>query len=207
MAGYDCGMTVTSGKAEPGGLRDATRRAVRAEIAAKAMDLFLEQGFEETTVNQVAAAVGMSSRSVFRYFGSKEEMVIGELVELGHEVAAALEGRPDDEGPWIALRHALQVCVDSLEGQEAGRRRATMLANTPSLRTAMLDKQMRWQEMLVPHIEGRLHVAGELGTLQARALVSTALACLDVAATAWTQPPSDRSLRDLVDVAFAAIRS
>src|SRR5690348_6370193 len=122
MAGYDCGMTVTSGKAEPGGLRDVTRRAVRAEIAAKAMDLFLEQGFEETTVNQVAAAVGMSSRSVFRYFDSKEEMVIGELVDLGHEVAAALEGRPDDEDPWIALRHALQVCVDSLEGQEAGRR-------------------------------------------------------------------------------------
>ncbi len=207
MAGYDCGMAVTSGKAEPGGLRDLTRRAVRAEIAAKAMDLFLEQGFEETTVNQVAAAVGMSSRSVFRYFDSKEEMVIGELVELGHEVAAALEGRPDDEGPWIALRHALQVCVDSLEGQDVGRRRATMLANTPSLRTAMLDKQMRWQEMLVPHIERRLHVTGELGALQARALVSTALACLDVAATAWTQRPSDRSLRDLVDVAFAAIRS
>jgi AcrR family transcriptional regulator len=200
-------MAVTSGKAEPGGLRDVTRRAVRAEIAAKAMDLFLEQGFDETTVNQVAAAVGMSSRSVFRYFDSKEEMVIGELVELGHEVAAALERRPDDEDPWIALRHALQVCVDSLEGQEVGRRRATMLASTPSLRTAMLDKQMRWQEALVPHIEKRLPVTGELRALQARALVSTALACLDVAATAWTEPPGDRSLRDLVDVAFAAIRS
>ena len=36
-----------------------------------------------------------------------------------------------------------------------------MLANTPSSRTAMLDKQMRWQEVLVPHIEGRLHMAGE----------------------------------------------
>jgi AcrR family transcriptional regulator len=200
-------MAVTNTRAEPGGLREVTRRAVRAEIAATAMGLFLEQGFEETTVNQVAAAVGMSSRSVFRYFDSKEEMAIGELVELGHEVAAALAGRPDDEDPWIALRHALQVCVDSLEGQEVGRRRATMLANTPSLRTAMLDKQMRWQEVLVPHIEKRLPVTGELRALQARALVSTALACLDVAATAWTQPPSDQSLRDLVDAAFAAIRS
>jgi AcrR family transcriptional regulator len=188
-------------------MRDVIRRTVRAEIAAKAMGLFLEHGFEETTLNQVAAAVGMSSRNVSRYFDSKEEMAIGELVELGHEVAAALDGRPGDEDPWIALRHALQVCVDSLEGQEVGRRRATMLANTPSLRTAMLDKQMRWQEILVPHVERRLHVTGDLGTLQARALVSTALACLDVAATAWTQPPSDRSLRDLVDAAFAAIRS
>ncbi|MEU5382052.1 helix-turn-helix domain-containing protein [Streptomyces sp. NPDC005968] len=199
-------MTATGAKPEAGGVRGIARRAVRAEIAAKAMELFLDQGYEETTVNQIAAAVGMSGRSLFRYFESKEDLVIGELIELGSEVAAAFEQRPTDEDPWIALRHAVQVCVDSLEREEAGLRRATMLANTPSLRTAMLDKQLRWQHMLIPHLEGRLPAPGELAALRAGALVSSALSCLDVAATEWTRTRGDRSLKDLVDIAFAAVR-
>ena len=200
-------MVATGAKTEAGGMRDIARRAVRAEITAKAMELFLAQGFEETTVNQIATAVGMSGRSLFRYFDSKEDMVIGELIALGGEVAAALEQRPAHEDPWTALRHAVQVCVESLEDQQAGLRRATMLADTPSLRTAMLDKQLRWQQMLIPHVKERLDTAAELGDLKAAALVSSALSCLDVAATAWTRMQGNQPLRDLVDVAFAAVRS
>ncbi|MFK4103747.1 TetR/AcrR family transcriptional regulator [Streptomyces sp. NPDC019531] len=196
-------------------MRDVARRAVRAEIAAKAMELFLVQGFEETTVNQIAAAVGMSGRSLFRYFDTKEDMVIGDLVELGHDVATALEDRPADEEPWTALRQALEVCVTSLEDDEVGLRRAKMLADTPSLRTAMLDKQLRWQRMLVPHVEQRLRASGQpralrdalQQALQARALVSAALGCLDVAATVWTEVDGGRPLTNLVDDAFAAVRS
>ncbi|MFC8247754.1 TetR/AcrR family transcriptional regulator [Streptomyces chartreusis] len=188
-------------------MRDVARRAVRAEIAAKAMELFLAHGFEETTVNQIAATVGMSGRSLFRYFDTKEDMVIGGLVELGHDVATALEDRPADEEPWSALRHALEVCVKSLEDDEVGLRRAKMLADTPSLRTAMLDKQLRWQRMLVPQVEQRLRTSGQPQALQARALVSAALGCLDVAATVWTEIEGGRPLTNLVDDAFAAVRS
>ncbi|MGW1530344.1 TetR/AcrR family transcriptional regulator [Streptomyces sp. NPDC002159] len=202
-------MAVTGAKARRSGVRDVARRAIQAEIAAKAMELFLTKGFEETTVNEIAAAVGISGRSIFRYFDSKEDMVVGELIELGTDVAAALEHRPVDEHPWTALRHALQICVDSLEGQELGLRRATMLANTPSLRTAMLDKQLRWQQMLVPHVAERLPEprGGEPAELRARGLVSAALSCLDVAATAWTEAQGGRPLTDLVDLVFAAVRS
>ncbi|WP_329458903.1 TetR/AcrR family transcriptional regulator [Streptomyces sp. NBC_01497] len=207
MARYDAVMGTLAAKTEAGGMRDVARRAVRAEIAAKAMELFLDQGFEETTVNQVAAAVGMSSRSLFRYFDTKEDMAMGGLVELGHDVATALQDRPADEGPWAALRHALEVCVESLEDDEGGLRRAKMLAGTPSLRTAMLDKQTRWQQMLVPHVEQRLQASGRPQALQARALVSAALGCLDVAATVWTEVEGGRPLTKLVDDAFAAVRS
>jgi AcrR family transcriptional regulator len=212
MARYAAEMGNAAAKTATGGMRDVARRAVRAEIAAKAMELFLDQGFEETTVNQIAAGVGMSGRSLFRYFDTKEDMAIGGLVELGHDVAAALEDRPADEEPWSALRHALEVCVESLEGDEVGLRRAKMLAGTPSLRTAMLDKQLRWQEMLVPHVEQRLRGSGQPQTLQARALqaralVSAALGCLDVAATVWTEVEGGRPLTNLVDDAFAAVRS
>ncbi|MGH1551779.1 TetR family transcriptional regulator [Streptomyces sp. L7] len=80
---------------------------MRAEIADAAMALFMERGFEETTVEQVAAAVGMSGRSVFRYcYATKEDMVVGSMEQVGHELAAALRARPADEPVWEALRRA-----------------------------------------------------------------------------------------------------
>ncbi|MBB4794359.1 TetR/AcrR family transcriptional regulator [Streptomyces nodosus] len=207
LAGYDDEMVDAATKLEGSGMRDVARRAVRAEIAATAMELFLAEGYEETTVKQIGAAVGMAGRTLFRYFDTKEDLVIGGLIELGADVAAALARRPADEDPWNALRHALQVCVESMEGDELGLRRATMLANTPSLRTAMLDKQLRWQQMLVPHIENRLPGPEQLRALQSRALVSAALTCLDVGATVWTEVEGSQPLTHLVDAAFAAVRT
>jgi AcrR family transcriptional regulator len=71
------------------GLREITRRAVRAQIADTAMALFVAHGFEQTTVDQIAAAVGISTRSVFRYFATKEDMVVGHLNEIGDKRADA----------------------------------------------------------------------------------------------------------------------
>jgi AcrR family transcriptional regulator len=118
------------------GVRDAARRTLTSEIAVRAVELFVRQGFEETTVDQIAAEVGMSTRSLFRYFASKEDMIVGDLVEVGYAVAAALRDRPPSEVPWVAMRQALQVCVDSLES--SGLQRAIMLATTPTLRIAMI---------------------------------------------------------------------
>ena len=66
-----------------GGLLELTRRAVRAEIAHKATELFLQQGFDQTTIEQIAAAVGTSGRNVFRYFATKEDMVLAGMLEQG----------------------------------------------------------------------------------------------------------------------------
>lgn len=192
-------------KLEPHSLREVTRRAVKAEIASKALALFLAQGFEETTVSQIAAEVGTSTRNVFRYFDSKEDMLFGEMIELGDDVAQALARRPAREGAWTALRSAMQVCVDSLEGDPLGLRRSRLLLATPSLRPARLDKQLRWQDLLVPHTVQRLRQPQEDQELRARALVSAALGCLEVGAIEWTRRDGKDSLGDLVDIAFAAV--
>jgi AcrR family transcriptional regulator len=196
----------TEENARRSGLREVTRRAVRAEVSAKALELFVSQGFDRTPVDQIAAEVGMSTRSVFRYFDTKEDMVVGDLIELGHEVAEAFRGRPARESVWTALRGALQVSVDSLENGEYGLRKATMLAETPSLRTAMLGKHLQWQQLLVPEAAGRLGGPGKTRELRAHSLVSCALACLDVAATEWTRERGNASLGNLLDTAIGAVR-
>jgi AcrR family transcriptional regulator len=192
----------------PGGLREVTRRAIRAEIARKATDLFLEQGFDETTIDQIAAAVGTSVRSVFRYFPTKEDMVLGDMLEQGRVLSDALAARPADEAPWEALRRAFDECLMTKRADnERALARATMLATTPSLRAACLHKRDQWIDLLYPHVLTRVDGARSSRELRARAIVSAAVACLNTATDAWTQSAGRKALDVLLNLAFDAVAS
>lgn len=196
----------------PESLRERTRRAVRQQLADSAMRLFVEQGFEATTIDQIAADSGISRRSFFRYFASKEDVVLGELFDRGGIVATALAGRPPGESPWDAVKAALlelqQVTRASDESElQLGR----MLYDTPTLRARHLEKQLAWQELLVPILSERIRATGRVTgidpPLGAAAIVAGALACLDVAAESWVRQDGAIALERLYDDAVAAIRS
>lgn len=194
------------------GLRERTRRAVQAEIGGAAMRLFLERGFETTTMEQIAGEVGISRRSLFRYFGTKEDIVLGYLVEAGMAVRDALEARPAGEGPWEALRAAFGSLVDDPGySPERNLKLSKMLYGTPSLRAGHLEKRLRWQELLVPNIQKRLAVAVAAGDEEsdprARAIVACALTCLDVATELWTRSDGEADPRQLFDRSVAAVRA
>jgi len=190
------------------GLREMTRRAVRVQIADQAMALFLRDGFEETTIEQIAAEVGMSGRSVSRYFASKEDMVVGNLRVIGQAIADRLATRPRDERPWEALRSALDEHLNDLNNDQDGRLLATsvMLANTPALRAALTNKHAEWEDLLVPLVVRHLNGRPESCELQARALVAAALACLTTAVTEWTRSGGTKRVDELLDSAITAVR-
>ncbi|MDQ3430082.1 MAG: TetR/AcrR family transcriptional regulator [Actinomycetota bacterium] len=190
------------------GLRERTRLAVRTEIGAVAMRLFLEQGFDATTMEQIAHEAGISRRSLFRYFGTKEDIVLGNLVEAGLAVRDALEARPASEPPWEALRAAFEsLALDPEYSPERTLAISKMLYGTPSLRAGHLEKQLRWQELLVPNIQVRLGVAtGDAPDPRAQAIVACALTCLAVANETWTRCDGEADLAQLFDQAVAAVR-
>lgn len=192
----------------PAALRSRTRRAVRAEITAVAMRLFLDRGFDAVTMEQVATETGLSRRSLFRYFNSKEDIVLGDLVDAGVIVKEALEQRPAEEPPWQALRAALEsLAAEPQRSAERTLAVSRMLASTPSLRARHLEKRMRWQELLVPELHRRLRALadGEVPVLHAEAVVACALTCLDVASQAWTSREGADDLAELFDEAAAAV--
>ncbi len=194
--------------ADAPGLRARTRRAVQAEIGGAAMRLFLEQGFDATTMEQIARAAGISRRSLFRYFSTKEDIVLGHLVEAGLAVKDALEARAVSEPPWEALRAALEaLALDPQYSPERTLGIAKMLYGTPSLRASHFEKQLRWQELLVPNIQLRLGAAtGDGPDPRAQAIVACALTCLDVATETWTRSDGEGDLGQLFDQAVAAVR-
>jgi AcrR family transcriptional regulator len=188
-------------------IRAISRRAVHAEITAQAMRLFEEQGFAETTVEQIADAAGISSRSFFRYFVAKEDVVIGDPQPPGELIRSVLESRPPDEPAGVALRHALVALLDTVHADpEFALQSSRLMLSTPSLRARHLEKQLLWQQLLVPDTVRRLG-AGDANTrdLNAHAIVSSALGCFDVAVLQWAANDGSKSLPALFDAAINAV--
>ena len=188
-------------------LRDHARGAVRDEVMKHAWNLFATQGFEATTVDQVAAAAGMSRRTFFRYFSGKDELVLERLLESGDRIARALRERPADESAWPALRAAFDETV-RLQEKHADRSRPLqlMLRDEPAVRSSVLERRRRWQEVLTPLVAARLprRRGGRGPDVRASALTAAALSCLEVAQETWADHPGSR-LGTLLDQAMAAV--
>lgn len=188
-------------------LWNRTRQAVYDEIARTAMELFLTRGFEATTIDDIAAASGISRRSFFRYFGTKEDIVLGDLGAKGELAARALAGRPADEDPWAALRNAFHEIKDEAYDAETMLKVSRMMYETPSLRARHIEKHLQWQAALVPELRRRLGAdPSNPLDVRAEALVACAITCLDVAGEAWTRTDGSVPLEDLFDSAAAALR-
>lgn len=167
-------------------LRERTRESMRNEVVAVAFRLFTDRGFDAVTTTEIAREAGISPRSFFRYFPTKEDVVLSGLNDSGHLVRDALAGRPRQEPAWEALGHALQVLAtqpsyrtDDLETM------TRIIMETPSIRARDLEKYQQWEDLLVPGIAERLTDTTGVSSAhiedQARALVGAAMACLRIA--------------------------
>jgi AcrR family transcriptional regulator len=205
-----------SAEGRPGeSVRERTRRAVRAEIAAVAFDLFVEHGLANVTADEIATAVGVSRATFFRYFAAKEDVVLEGLERLGADMRDVLVLRPEGEAPWQALRASFDVAVAAnVRDADRSVRLSTMLAEAPSLRARHAQKLAVWQDFLVPEVRRRLGGGDEvLVELRANTVVAAALACLNTAVDVWRQRHAEGAatsdapdLARLVDLAMAAVR-
>ncbi|MDT0267702.1 TetR/AcrR family transcriptional regulator [Streptomyces sp. DSM 44915] len=171
---------------EPGtGLRAITRNAVRVQIARTAEDLFLSRGYEETTIDQIASAVGISQRSVFRYFPSKEDILLDHYDSLGQQLLERLTARPDTENDWTALRRAFDLAIDQFA--EPGRRAhgtaiQRLLDRSPHLLAAYLRRVDGVQQQMTARLAERAERQGRtVDPVVLRATVGAAFACLQAA--------------------------
>lgn len=184
-----------------------SRHAAYAEISGVAMKLFLAQGFEQTTIEEIAATAGISRRSFFRYFGTKEDIVLGGLADQGVLARDILEAIPLSVAPWEALRVTLRRFDEQMQEPGNALKISKMMYETPSLRARSIEKHLRWQELLVPNIRTRLGIAlDDLTDPGPDAIVASAISCLDVAGQLWTRTNGTEDLSELYDRAVRAVR-
>jgi AcrR family transcriptional regulator len=184
-------------------LAERKRQLVRDELCHAAMVLLAAQGFEATTVDQIVDAAGVSRRTFFRYFKSKEDVILEFLADVGADVCAELSGRPPVETPGTALREALTVAVETFtEHPEKSRALARLTLETPALRARYLDRQAGLQQDLAAVIARREGL--DLDTDMSPAVsAGMALTAFDIALTRWARQSGAEDLRALIDQAFA----
>ncbi|MFJ9634579.1 TetR/AcrR family transcriptional regulator [Streptomyces sp. NPDC091280] len=178
---------------------------MRAELAQVAFELFRREGYGNVTINDLAAAAGVSRSTFLRYFGSKEEAVLGAFDAHGERVADALRARPAAEDDWTALRHALDVALEHYRQDPDGALAMTRLVQeTPALCARRLEKQSGWRPTLARALAERTGSA-EQATLTHAVRAGVALDCLNVALDHWSATDGRLDLTALLDEAFAAL--
>lgn len=122
------------------GLRERKKAKTRAAIQRSALRLFAEQGYEATTVEQIAEAAEVSPSTFFRYFPSKEDVALYD--DLDPLFIAAFEAQPAGLSPIQALRGALHAVFEGLPTDEMARQweRAQLILSIPELRMRTLDQ-------------------------------------------------------------------
>src|SRR5271170_6091311 len=103
-----------TGQARPDGLRERKKARTRASLREHALRLFREQGYQATTVEQIAAAAEVSPSTFFRYFPAKEDVVLQD--DMDTRLMAAFDQQPPGLGPIAAVRAAVRQMLDSYTG-------------------------------------------------------------------------------------------
>ncbi|SHL27988.1 TetR/AcrR family transcriptional regulator [Actinacidiphila paucisporea] len=190
----------------PATLWERTRQLATREILETALRLFTEQGYDETTVAQIAREAGVSQRTLFRYFGAKEDLLGGGQDRFGQVLTDTISEQPADVGVWEALRAGVAAVLALHDSREQALERFRLLHNTASLRAGYLEKRLRFQEDLLPLVEARMDTRAGSADPRARAVVATAFACLDAASMTWVASDGRGDIIDLYDECLAAVR-
>lgn len=170
-------------------LRARTREAVKDQVVDAALELFIQHGYDAVTVEQIATSVGLSRRSLHRYFSSKDDIILCKYDTLGDTFVELLQARPLDEQGWESLQHVFAALSSSAGDDELARRdqhMTTIINGSPSLFAGFLERSQRAQAQLANALREREQQRGEPADPndpRFEAVVAAACACRTVALT------------------------
>ncbi|HWH20233.1 MAG TPA: mycofactocin system transcriptional regulator [Solirubrobacterales bacterium] len=174
----------------------------REEIEAVALDLFAERGFEATTVDDIAAAVGVGRRTLFRYFESKNDIAWGDFDWVMRRLREAL-----DEGAALPLMEALRRGVVESNRYPAEqlpglRTRMTLITGSAALQGHSALRYAEWRGVVAEWAAERLNERPD--DLRPRVIGYTALGAAMASFERWVAGEDEDPL-DLIDAAFVGL--
>jgi len=185
------------------GWRSRKRQQTRQRIADAGLRLFLEYGFEATTLDAIAEAAGIARRTFFHYFDSKEALLYAYEDEVEHSFRTALADIDSNTPPLQAMATAMRAMIADF-GSEKARKIHRVVHSTPTLRASNQADYERLERFVFSVLaekwpEPRVH-------LRLRLIAMVGIGALRVAVDRWRPDPSG-SLQEYVDESFAALRT
>ncbi|MEV5430042.1 TetR family transcriptional regulator [Streptomyces sp. NPDC052701] len=185
------------------GLRERKKIRTRTAIRDATYALIGEQGYDATTIEQIAERAEVSPSTVLRYFPAKEDIVLTD--EYDDAILRELHGRPADE-PWTdSLRYALRKAAARATAEEPGitRLRWRLVAEVPAVRSRMAQSMSVTGRLLGQALAERTGRAPD--GLEVRVLTTALMGGLMEAFLYWAEHGHRENLQDLVDRALTVI--
>jgi AcrR family transcriptional regulator len=173
-------------------------------IQEQAMRLFLAKGYAATTVQEIAAAAGVSHMTFFRYFPTKEDVVLAD--DYDPLIVELVRGRPATESDVKKVRNALLAGLTGVYAadRQALLERTRLVLGTPALRARLWENQLATEALLVGALDPG---GGGAADLRRRVLVAGCLAAVTTALLVWVEGDGELDLPGLVEQAFSTLRS
>ena len=185
-----------------GGLRESKKLRLREELIAAALERFATDGFDATTIDDIVRDVGVSRRTFFRYFETKEDVVTAWFARSRTGLREALEARPEGEAPFESLRWAFHYVAGVYEADRAEALLVERLvATTASLRGRKLERMAEHAKDLSEVFAKRLGLDAERD-LAPRLIGRIAMAAGTAAFETWVAGGGKGSLARLMEEAL-----
>lgn len=191
-------------KAHGPGLRERKKAATRDAIQQQALRLFLLQGFESTTVDEIAAAANVSHMTFFRYFPTKEDVVMAD--EYDPLIAELIAARPAGESAVDKVQCALRASLQRIyaDERELVLARTRLILSTPRLRARLWDQERATERLIVDALGAQAVPGSE--DLHPRAVAAACVSAMTTAVLIWAEQDGARELPELMDEVFASVR-
>jgi AcrR family transcriptional regulator len=175
--------------------------STRERLASAALRLFERHGYEATTVEAIARAAGVSHMTFFRYFPTKESVLIGDPFDP--LIARSVASQPSSLPAIVRVARGLLKALESIDAQldENVRRRIRVAASVPALRARMLENNRATEDAIVDGL-----VKGGTDAFAARVAAGACLAAITAALWHWAAGArAESTLSDTVRAALAVV--
>jgi AcrR family transcriptional regulator len=181
------------------------RRLVSDELSEAALQLLALKGFDAVTIDEIAASAGVSKRTFFRYFASKEDVVVRFLADMGTGMRERLASRPERESPSEALRQVVREATEACTGHaDKAVRVVRLILGTPALRARFLERQEQWRDELALELARRTGLDAD-SDLYPQMAAGMALTAFNTVLRRWSGGDPAEEPGALIDRAFAVI--
>jgi len=187
---------------EPANHRERQQQTLERLLVKAGLKLFAEHGYDGTSIKDIAKAVGISSRTFFRYFPSKEDLLFSGSYDGGKAAIIELKHRPASETVMQAMKGAFMVLSQRCdETREMTLRRVRVIYGSPTLRAAQQYDLVRWEQKYTETIR-EVRGLPEQESFQIGLQVSIAASIFVAAFDAWQADPQERTMVYWLDEAF-----
>ncbi|GAB1821248.1 TetR/AcrR family transcriptional regulator [Herbidospora sp. RD11066] len=187
------------------GLRERKKEKTRRTIQEHALRLFAEQGYDATTIEQIADAAEISPSTLFRYFPTKEDIVVQD--DYDPLLLDRLAAQPPEVPPVRALRNAFGEAMRGIPDTDLAeiRARSRLQMSIPAIRARIFQNMLDTMDLLAEGIGRR--TGADPASFQVRILVGAVMGTIIPVLQNWATSEEDIGFAEMIDEAFALLEA